>query len=548
MDYDYSELVRKAQKWSEQSFGTGWVSQAGVQKLSEAELNSADALFSNAGQRPLIVAFLGGTGVGKSTLINRLAGKDIARTGVERPTSREVTLFYHQSVALQQFPEHLPIDKIRTAPHQDDAHKDVMWVDMPDMDSTEMENKALVLEWLAHVDVLVYVVSPERYRDNRAWQLLLAEGGKHAWLFVMNQFDRGQPEQQADFVQQLHKAGFVNPIIINTICAGEKSKSEKDEFNRLGVTIHQLANRQTIAEIEYRSLQIKIADLKQRLEACLGRFGMDDAHQQLVDSWLLNWQRNEEILEQGMVWPIQCMAADYAEKESHLFEGLFRRKKEREEPKKSVKTEFWDAWAQSRYEDELDQLILIADDQRLALTPLRQGLLPLRASAKSKVEAHVELAVRDALVKPGNGVQRFFMKLFAFLGAVLPLSAMSWVGYQVFEGYYQSGLTERAYLGTDFAIHSILLILITWLLPFFIQKQLKPSMEKVALKGLATGLTKGLAALSTETLKVVEENKEARDLMLAEVQALIQQCESTGTKPQKVENKTLSRMLISERK
>ena len=27
MDYDYSELVRKAQKWSEQSFGTGWVSQ-----------------------------------------------------------------------------------------------------------------------------------------------------------------------------------------------------------------------------------------------------------------------------------------------------------------------------------------------------------------------------------------------------------------------------------------------------------------------------------------------------------------------------------------
>lgn len=548
MDYDYSELVRKAQKWSKQTLDSGWVSPIEVQALSEAELNNADALFSNAGQRPLIVAFLGGTGVGKSTLINRLAGKDIARAGVERPTSREVTLFYHQSVALQQFPEHFPIDKIRTAPHQDDTHKDVMWVDMPDMDSTEMENKALVLEWLAHVDVLVYVVSPERYRDNKAWQLLLAEGGKHAWLFVMNQFDRGQPEQQVDFVQQLHKAGFVDPIIINTICAGENSNSEKDEFNRLGVTIHQLANRQTIAEIEYRSLQIKRADLKQRLEACLGRFGMDDAHQKLVDNWLLNWQRNEEILQKGMVWPIQCMSADYAEKETHLLEGLFRRKKEKQEPKKSVKTEFWDDWAQSRYEDELDQLILIADGQRLALTPLRQALQSLRATAKGKVEAYVELAVRDALVKPGNGVQRFFMKLFAFLGAVLPLSAMSWVGYQVFEGYYQSGVTERSYLGTDFAIHSILLILITWLLPFFIQRQLKPSMEKVALKGLITGLTKGLTALSADVLKVVAENKETRDHIIAEVQALIQQCESTGAKPQEVENSTLSRMLISDRK
>jgi energy-coupling factor transporter ATP-binding protein EcfA2 len=548
MDYDYSELVRKSQKWSKQTLDSGWVRQVEVQALSEAELNSADALFSNAGQRPLIVAFLGGTGVGKSTLINRLAGKDIARTGVERPTSREVTLFYHQSVALQQFPEHLPIDKVRTAPHQDDVHKDVMWVDMPDMDSTEMENKALVLEWLAHVDVLVYVVSPERYRDNRAWQLLVAEGGKHAWLFVMNQFDRGQPEQQVDFARQLHKAGFVDPIIINTICAGEKSNSEKDEFNRLGVTIHQLANRQTIAEIEYRSLQIKRADLKQRLEACLGRFGMDDAHQKLVDRWLLNWQRNEETLEKGMVWPIQCMSADYSEKETHLFEGLFRRRKKTQEPEKSVKTEFWDDWAQSRYEDELDQLILIADDQRLALTPLRQGLQPLRASAKGKIEAHVELAVRDALVKPGNGVQRFFMKLFVFLGAVLPLSAMSWVGYQVFEGYYQSGVTERAYLGTDFAIHSILLILITWLLPFFIQRQLKPSMEKVALKGLMTGLTKGLTALSADVLKVVAENKETRDHIIAEVQALIQQCESTTEEPQGVENTTLSRMLISGRK
>ena len=140
------------------------------------------------------------------------------------------------------------------------------------------------------------------------------------------------------------------------------------------------------------------------------------------------------------------------------------------------------------------------------------------------------------------------MKLFVFLGAVLPLSAMSWVGYQVFEGYYQSGVTERAYLGTDFAIHSILLILITWLLPFFIQRQLKPSMEKVALKGLMTGLTKGLTALSADVLKVVAENKETRDHIIAEVQALIQQCESTTEKPQGVENTTLSRMLISGRK
>ena len=38
-------------------------------------------LFSNA-ERPLVVGLFGGTGVGKSSLLNRLADAEIARTGV----------------------------------------------------------------------------------------------------------------------------------------------------------------------------------------------------------------------------------------------------------------------------------------------------------------------------------------------------------------------------------------------------------------------------------------------------------------------------------
>ena len=208
MDYDYSDLVRRAKNWGERVLQDGWISDKDYQLLAESEVNLPNTLFENKDSRPLIVAFFGGTGVGKSTLINRLAGKEIARTGVERPTSKEVTLYYHQSVSLQHLPENLPVDKVKTAQHDDADRKHVFWIDMPDMDSTEQNNKQLVLEWLPHIDVLVYVVSPERYRDNKAWRLLLAEGGKHAWLFVLNQWDRGQPEQYDDFVKQLGKAGF----------------------------------------------------------------------------------------------------------------------------------------------------------------------------------------------------------------------------------------------------------------------------------------------------------------------------------------------------
>ena len=85
------------------------------------------------------------------------------------------------------------------------SNEKVIWIDMPDFDSTEEKNKHIVLQWLPYIDVLIYVVSPERYRDNKAWQLLLAEGASHAWLFVINQWDKGESAQYDDFKQQLNK-------------------------------------------------------------------------------------------------------------------------------------------------------------------------------------------------------------------------------------------------------------------------------------------------------------------------------------------------------
>lgn len=86
--------------------------------------------------------------MGKSTLPNRLAGQPIARTGVERPTSREVSVYLHGSVQLRQLPKDFPLDEVRIAHHHDDARRQVLWLDMPDIDSVEQHNRELVLSWL----------------------------------------------------------------------------------------------------------------------------------------------------------------------------------------------------------------------------------------------------------------------------------------------------------------------------------------------------------------------------------------------------------------
>ena len=99
MAYDYSDLLEKTRRWAEQACASGWINADVALQLSHFDTRTPEMLFNSGNTRPLIVAFMGGTGVGKSSLLNRLAGKAIARAGIVRPTSREVTLFHHHSVS-----------------------------------------------------------------------------------------------------------------------------------------------------------------------------------------------------------------------------------------------------------------------------------------------------------------------------------------------------------------------------------------------------------------------------------------------------------------
>ncbi|NBV74631.1 MAG: GTP-binding protein [Methylococcaceae bacterium] len=465
MDCAYSNQLHSLRSWASSCLQQGFLSDELFQQIPIAFDELAISARDNNQQPPLLVAFMGGTGVGKSSLLNRLAGEAIATAGIERPTSREVTLFHHESVVLQHLAAALPLSTLNIHHHHDDENRHVIWLDMPDFDSIEVRHQQQVLEWLPHIDILIYVVSPERYRDRKAWELLLAEGGKHAWLFVMNQWDRGQPEQYADFHQQLAVAGFLNPVMFKTSCV----LNANDDFAELVRQIHTLSGqvqRQLLLEFQNQRRY-------QELYACLEQF---DHYFQKADfnHWQLHvntiWQRSTTNLQQGLDWAIRETAQYVAENVG---------------PLKTL--EIWDPWAQNRLGDALDEIGLSASEFGFPDKQLRLELDAIGSKANKVFHHECEIALRRALMHPGNRLQKILLVLTALAETLLPLLAMAIVAYEVFVGFYQSSLEARAYLGVEFAVHSGLLIGLSWLIPFYLHRKLQPSRKTTAINGLKHG-------------------------------------------------------------
>ena len=526
MAYEYSDCVEQVNAWRQRAVAEQRLTTEQAQMLDNLEDRTPDELFQQDVERPLVVAFMGGTGVGKSSLLNRLAGQAIARTGVERPTSREVTLYHHQDLSIARLPKGLPLEKIRINSHQNAEYRNILWIDMPDFDSVEQANRELVMEWLPHVDILIYVVSPERYRDGKAWRLLLQEGNKHAWLFVLNKWDLGDSVQAEDFKKQLQQAGFDSPVIFKTSCAGN---GLDDEFEALVQHLKTLSEQQTVVFLDQRLQEVRGNQLLEKLSA-LQDILTDEKYRQLQEYARQQWRKNEAMFLQAFAWPLKQAAIDYAAKAGSRSD-----------------IEVWDAWAQSRFDDLIDDIQFKAAQLKIPLAPLKEKLAAIAAQSKQNLENLVELNCRKALINPGNRLQRWTLKFLKFTEFVLPFSAMAYVSYQVFIGYYESVEQGQPFLGVNFVAHSVLLILLSWLIPFFLHKKLQPSLQKTAERGLEKGAELGLAQLEQQILEVIDNERQHNQVLRQELEQIIEHCRKGQDAMTTAAPEKLREMLVNEK-
>ena len=86
-------------------------------------------------EAPLVVATLGGTGTGKSTLVNALVGVEVVQTGRERPTTTRPTLICRPDLSPQMLG--ISPDGIEVVRRDLPALAELVLIDCPDPDTTE---------------------------------------------------------------------------------------------------------------------------------------------------------------------------------------------------------------------------------------------------------------------------------------------------------------------------------------------------------------------------------------------------------------------------
>jgi Fe2+ transport system protein B len=182
---------------------------AGGDRLDRDAVKRARELIARTGERlrlgaeRTVVALVGATGSGKSSLFNALAGMELAEVGVRRPTTGQAGACVWAAQGADPLLDWLGVPRqLRTnresvldGTKQTDLHGLVL-LDLPDHDSTQVAHRLEVERLVELVDLLVWVVDPQKYADEALHGYLRALGN-HAgvMLVVLNHIDRLDEEE-----------------------------------------------------------------------------------------------------------------------------------------------------------------------------------------------------------------------------------------------------------------------------------------------------------------------------------------------------------------
>ncbi|WP_017608854.1 GTPase [Nocardiopsis xinjiangensis] len=198
-----------------------------VTERSSQLLEHAGARLRLSGEHT-VVALAGGTGSGKSSLFNALCGLELSQTGITRPTTSKA----HACVWGNEGADDL-LGWLGVPPRYRHSRTGVLdsgnselhglvLLDLPDHDSVRSMHTSEADRLIGSVDLLVWVVDPQKYADAALHHRYLANMAGHGavTVAVLNQVDKVESEELEELLTDLRRLleteSGVHPRIITT--------------------------------------------------------------------------------------------------------------------------------------------------------------------------------------------------------------------------------------------------------------------------------------------------------------------------------------------
>jgi GTPase Era involved in 16S rRNA processing len=166
-----------------------------------------------------LVALLGATGGGKSSLANALVGSTIATTGVRRPTTSTTLACFWGDEDPQALLDWLEVPNRHQVTGSDPDLDGLVLLDVPDHDSVELTNRQEMERIAELTDLMLWVTDAEKYGD-KAMHAYLRRLHRHGGVIALalNKADQLAPADvercRRDLAQLLSADGIAHPAIV----------------------------------------------------------------------------------------------------------------------------------------------------------------------------------------------------------------------------------------------------------------------------------------------------------------------------------------------